>query len=54
MLLYRKANIKYISKRLGHKDIGVILQTYSHILDELEQAENMLLDQIMDDLYHTK
>jgi integrase len=23
MLLYRKANIKYISKRLGHKDIGI-------------------------------
>ncbi|AWO74932.1 site-specific integrase [Geobacillus thermoleovorans] len=54
MLLYRKANIKYISKRLGHKDIGITLQTYSHILDELEQAENMLLDQIMDDLYHAK
>ncbi|OQP16203.1 tyrosine-type recombinase/integrase [Geobacillus zalihae] len=54
MLLYRKANIKYISKRLGHKDIGITLQTYSHILDELEQAENMLLDQIMDDLYHAR
>ncbi|MGG3737575.1 tyrosine-type recombinase/integrase [Aeribacillus pallidus] len=54
MLLYRKANIKYISKRLGHKDIGITLQTYSHILDELEQAENTLLDEVMDDLYHAK
>lgn len=54
MLLYRKANIKYISKRLGHKDIGITLQTYSHILDELEQAENMLLDEVMGDLYHAK
>ena len=37
ILLYQGVNIKYISRRLGHKDIVTTLQTYSHIMDEMEQ-----------------
>lgn len=38
LLLYKDVNIKYISRRLGHSDIGTTLQTYSHIVNELEQV----------------
>lgn len=52
MLLYKGLNIKYISRRLGHKDIVTTLQTYSHVLDEMEQRESRQVDLIMDELYN--
>ena len=51
MLLYKKVNIKYISRRLGHKDIVTTLQTYSHIMDEIEQKESREVDEMMSELY---
>lgn len=51
MLLYKKVNIKYISRRLGHKDIVTTLQRYSHIMDEMEQKESREVDDMMMDLY---
>ncbi|MDZ5757531.1 site-specific integrase [Carnobacterium maltaromaticum] len=41
LLLEANANIKYISRRLGHKNIEITLNTYSHVLieKELETAE---------------
>lgn len=51
ILLYRGVNIKYISRRLGHKDIITTLQIYSHVLDELEQKEARQIDDMMNDLY---
>lgn len=51
VLLYKGVNIKYISKRLGHKDIIITLQTYSHILDEMEQKESRLVDETMKELF---
>lgn len=53
VLLYNGVNIKYISRRLGHKDIVITLQTYSHILDEMEQKESALVDQTMQKLLCT-
>ncbi|OAO77509.1 Phage integrase [Geobacillus stearothermophilus] len=47
-------NIKYVSRRLGHKDIVTTLQTYSHILDEMEQKESRQVDLVMEELYHAK
>ncbi|MGG3979399.1 hypothetical protein ABEV21_14770, partial [Geobacillus stearothermophilus] len=47
-------NIKYVSRRLGHKDIVTTLQTYSHILDEMEQKESRQVDLAMEELYHAK
>ena len=51
MLLYKGVNIKYISRRLGHTDIVTTLQTYSHILDELEQKGSREVDEMMVELY---
>lgn len=52
ILLYRGINIKYISRRLGHKDIVTTLQTYSHILDEMEQKESRQVDETMTELFN--
>ncbi|MFJ5713163.1 tyrosine-type recombinase/integrase [Neobacillus sp. NPDC093127] len=52
--LYKKVNIKYVSRRLGHKDIVTTLQTYSHIMDELEQVETRIVDETMADLFSAK
>lgn len=52
MLLYKGVNIKYLSRRLGHKDIVMTLQTYSHILDEMEQKESRQVDLTMQELYN--
>jgi integrase len=54
MLLYQGINIKYVSRRLGHNDIVTTLQTYSHILDEMEQKESRLVDAAMEEVYRTK
>lgn len=40
VLLYKRVNIMTISKRLGHANISITLDTYSHILKELEKIEN--------------
>lgn len=47
LLLYKKVNIKYVSRRAGHADIYTTLNTYSHIIDELEQSENDTLSNII-------
>lgn len=54
MLLYKGVNIKYLSRRLGHKDIVTTLQTYSHVLDEMEQKESRQVDVTMEEVYRAK
>lgn len=54
MLIYKKVNVKYVSRRLGHKDIVTTLQTYSHILDEMEQTESSIVEETMAELYRAK
>ncbi|WP_090629729.1 tyrosine-type recombinase/integrase [Neobacillus massiliamazoniensis] len=54
MLLFKGVNIKYISRRLGHGDIVTTLQTYSHILDEMEQKESRQVDVTMQELFSAK
>lgn len=51
MLLYKGVNIKYLSRRLGHKDIVTTLQTYSHIMDEMEQKESRHVDETMKEIF---
>lgn len=51
MLLYKGINIKYISRRLGHKNVITTLDTYSHVIDELEQQDSELTDLALNDLY---
>lgn len=36
ILILKGVSIAYISKRLGHKNISITSDTYSHVLDELE------------------
>lgn len=50
LLLYHKVNIKYVSRRAGHADIYTTLNTYSHVIDELEQSENQEVLSIYHDL----
>ncbi|MCM2675612.1 tyrosine-type recombinase/integrase [Alkalicoccobacillus plakortidis] len=51
ILLFKKCNIKYISRRLGHGDIVTTLQTYSHIIDEMEQMESEVVNDTMSSLF---
>lgn len=47
LLLYNDCNIKYVSKRLGHESIVTTLQTYSHVMDEMEQKEYKKVNEFM-------
>lgn len=51
LLLYKGVNIAAISKRLGHKNTQMTLNTYSHILDEMRTEQDNLVDQIVKKRY---
>lgn len=49
ILLLKGVSLAYISKRLGHKDITMTANTYSHVLKELEaQSEKESADMFYD------
>ncbi|WP_343073162.1 site-specific integrase [Salicibibacter cibarius] len=39
VLLYKDVSIQYISRRLGHADIDTTLNTYSHLIKEMEERD---------------
>lgn len=39
VLLYEGISVYYVSKRLGHEDIQTTLNTYSHVIKELEARD---------------
>ena len=39
-LIYNQVSILTVSERLGHKDLSVTQNTYAHIVQELQQADN--------------
>lgn len=41
VLLYEEISVYYVSKRLGHGDIETTLNTYSHVVKELEEREQV-------------
>lgn len=45
-LLYAGVSIQYISKRLGHSDIQTTLNTYTHIVKELEAQNDAVTVQL--------
>lgn len=49
-LLYKGVSIYYISERLGHASYTVTMNIYSHVLHEMEQAENKKLVKALDEL----
>lgn len=46
LLIFNGENIKVISDRLGHKDISITLNTYTHIMDDMKKDTAALLNNI--------
>jgi len=46
LLIFNKENIKVVSERLGHKDISITLNTYTHIMDDMRSETATLLETI--------
>jgi len=46
LLLYAGVDIKTISERLGHSNIGMTMNTYTHVLKELDIRASDLMDAI--------
>lgn len=46
ILLYAGVDIKTISKRLGHSNIGITMDTYTDVLKELDVSASQKLDEI--------
>ena len=46
ILLYAGIDIKTISKRLGHSNIGITMDTYTDVLHELDLSASQKLDEI--------
>lgn len=43
ILILKGVNILAVSKRLGHKSVDITLNTYAHLVKELEHAQNELI-----------
>lgn len=46
LLLYKGVDIKTISKRLGHSNIGITMDTYTDVLKDLDVSASQKLDEI--------
>ena len=46
ILLYKGVDIKTISDRLGHADITTTINTYIHIIKELNQKVSEIIDEL--------
>ncbi|WP_180379974.1 tyrosine-type recombinase/integrase, partial [Enterococcus faecalis] len=49
-LIEAGANIKYVSTRLGHKNINITLDVYSDVLKEEEKETADLMDKLIENL----
>jgi integrase len=47
LLLSKGVNVKVISERLGHSNIKVTLDTYSHVLPSMQEEVARKLDEII-------
>ena len=46
VLLYKQLDIKTISERLGHKHIQTTIDTYLHVMVELNQKAATIIDEL--------
>lgn len=46
LLIFNGENIKVVSDRLGHKDISVTLNTYTHVMEDMKRDTAKLLDNL--------
>lgn len=53
-LIYKGVSIYYISQRLGHANYTITMNIYSHMLHEMEKAENSKLVKALDELDGTR
>lgn len=51
LLIFNGENIKVVSERLGHKDISVTLNTYTHVMDDMKKDTAKLLENIFSKNY---
>ncbi|MGM0124618.1 hypothetical protein IGI37_001996 [Enterococcus sp. AZ194] len=51
ILIHKRVNIKYISRRVGHQNVTTTYDKYSHVIDEMEQIESSLVSDIMISAY---
>lgn len=49
LLIFNGENIKVVSERLGHTDIKMTLNTYTHVMKDMKSNTANLLDSIFDD-----
>lgn len=54
VLIYKGINTMAVSKHLGHKNLAVTMETYSHAIKELEEREDEKIKLVFDDLYKDK
>nr|UWI52023.1 tyrosine-type recombinase/integrase [Clostridioides difficile] len=47
LMLISGTNIKTISERLGHADIRITMNRYSHLLDEIDKEESQNINKIL-------
>ena len=47
LLLLQGIDLKTIQHRLGHSDISMTMNTYTHVLDELHRTASTKLDEIL-------
>lgn len=50
LLLYEGLDVQYVSKRLGHARITETMETYAHILDEMQDEQTSQLENVLDGL----
>ncbi|MDM5188577.1 site-specific integrase [Bacillus sp. DX4.1] len=48
LLIQQNVNVKLISERLGHSDIGTTLNTYSHVLPDMQRSVAEKLDEVFE------
>ncbi|MBA9027589.1 site-specific integrase [Peribacillus huizhouensis] len=48
LLIEQNVNVKLIAERLGHRDIETTLNTYSHVLPNMQRSVSEKLDEILD------
>jgi len=46
LLLYKDTDLKTISKRLGHSNIGTTMNVYTHVVEELDRNASLAIDNL--------
>lgn len=54
ILLYKRIDIGYISRRLGHSSIMTTYRIYTHIIDELAQRDAFATLNVIDDIFQVE